>query len=181
VPELNIEIGGKWVKHSHIILLGIFLLGAILISGCNADQNAAQAKNGDIVEVDYTGTLENGTVFDTSEGREPLKFTLGEGQMIPGFEQAVLGMKVGESKTVTIPADEAYGPYNDDLVQVINREDLPAGLDPYVGQQLQGPRPGGGTGVGTVTNVTDTTITVDFNHFLAGKDLTFEIELVSIQ
>lgn len=169
------------VKRSHIILLGVFLLGAILISGCNADQNAAQAKNGDIVQVHYTGTLENGTVFDTSVEREPLEFTLGEGQMIPGFEQAVLGMKIGESKTVTIPADEAYGPYSDDLVQVVNREDLPPDLDPYVGQQLQGAQPGGGISVGTVTNVTDTTITVDFNHFLAGKDLTFEIELMSIQ
>ena len=169
------------VKYSHIILLGVFLLGAILISGCNADQDAAQAKNGDIVEVHYTGTLEDDTVFDTSVGREPLKFTLGAGQMISGFEQAVLGMKVGELKTVTIPADEAYGPYNDDWVQVVNREDLAPGLDPEVGQQLQGPLPGGGTGIGTVTNVTDTTITLDFNHRLAGKDLTFEIELMSIQ
>jgi len=169
------------VKHSHIILLGVFLLGAILISGCNADQNAAQAKNGDVVEVEYTGTLEDDTVFDTSVGREPLKFTLGQGQMIPGFEQAVLGMKVGELKTVTIPADEAYGPYSDDLVRVVNREDLQPGLDPYVGQQLQGVRPDGEIGIGTVTNVTDTTITVDFNHHLAGKDLTFEIELMSIQ
>jgi len=169
------------VKHSHIILLGIFLLGAILISGCNAAQNAAQAKNGDIVEVHYTGTLENGTVFDTSAGREPLKFTLGAGQMIPGFEQAVLGMKIGESKTVTIPADEAYGPYRDDMVQVINREELTNIPNPEVGQQLYGSQPGGGTITGTITNVTDTTVTVDFNHRLAGKDLTFEIELVSIQ
>jgi len=169
------------VKYRNIILLGILLLGAILISGCNAEQNAAQAKNGDVVQVDYTGTLENGTVFDTSVGGEPLNFTLGEGQVIPGFEQAVLGMKVGESKTFTIPADEAYGQYRDDLVQVINREDLPAGLDPEVGEQLQGPRPDGGTGICTVTNVTDTTVTVDFNPPLAGKDLTFEIKLLSIQ
>ena len=169
------------VKHSHVILLGVFLLGAILIPGCNADQNAAQAQNGDIVEVHYTGTLENGTVFDTSAGREPLNFTLGEGQMIPGFEQAVLGMKIGESKTVTIPADEAYGPYRDDMIRVVNREDLQPGLDPYVGQQLQGYQPSGEISVGTVTNVTDTTITVDFNHHLAGEDLTFEIELMSIQ
>ena len=169
------------VKYSHIILLGIFLLGAILISGCNADQNAAQAKNGDIVEVHYTGTLENGTVFDTSVGREPLKFTLGAGQMIFGFEQAVLGMKIGESKNFTIPADEAYGPYDDDLLIVINREDLSPDLDPEVGQQLQMPGPSGGISVVTVTNVTDTTITVDANHPLAGEDLTFEIELMSIQ
>ena len=151
------------------------------MSGCNADQDAAQAKNGDIVEVHYTGTLENGTVFDTSEGRDPLKFTLGAGQMIPGFEQAVLGMKIGESKNFTIPADEAYGPYDDDLLIVINREDLSPDLDPEVGQQLQMPRPGGGISIVTVTNVTDTTITIDSNHFLAGKDLTFEIELMSIQ
>ena len=169
------------VKYSHIILLGIFLLGAILISGCNADQNAAQAKNGDIVEVHYTGTLENGTVFDTSEGREPLEFTLGQGQMIPGFEQAVLGMKIGESKNFTIPADEAYGPYSDDMVQIINREELTDIPNPEVGQQLYGSQTDGTTITGTITNVTDTTVTVDFNHFLAGKDLTFEIELMSIQ
>ena len=82
------------MKCRHIILLVILLLGAILISGCNAEQNAAQAKNGDIVQVDYTGTLENGTVFDTSEGGEPLEFTLGEGKMIPKFEQAVLGLSL---------------------------------------------------------------------------------------
>jgi len=165
------------VKYRHVILLGILLLGAILISGCTA----AQAKNGDTVKVDYTGTLENGTVFDTSVGGEPLNFTLGEGQMIPGFEKAVLGMKVGESKTVTIPADEAYGQYNDNWVEVVNRENLTNIPNPEVGEQLQGPRPDGGTGICTVTNVTNTTITVDFNNPLAGKDLTFEIELISIQ
>lgn len=169
------------VKYRHVILLGILLLGAILISGCNAEQNAAQAKNGDVVQVDYTGTLENGTVFDTSVGREPLNFTLGEGQMIPGFEQAVLGMKVGESKTFTIPADEAYGQYSDDLVVVINREELTNIPDPEVGQQLYGSQTDGTTITGTITNVTDTTVTVDFNPPLAGENLTFEIELVSIQ
>ncbi len=169
------------MKYRHIILLGILLLGAILISGCNAEQNAAQAKNGDVVQVDYTGTLENGTVFDTSVGREPLNFTLGEGQMIPGFEQAILGMKVGESKTVTIPASEAYGPYRDDLVRVINREELTNIPNPEVGQQLYGSQTNGTTITGTITNVTDTTITVDFNPPLAGKNLTFEIKLISIQ
>ena len=165
------------VKYRHIILLGILLLGAILISGCNA----AQAKNGDTVKVDYTGKLENGTVFDTSEGREPLNFTLGEGKMIPGFEKAVLGMKVGESKTVTIPADKAYGQYNDNWVVVVNRENLTNIPNPEVGEQLQGPRPDGKAGVCTVINVTNTTITVDFNSPLAGKNLTFEITLISIQ
>jgi len=165
------------VKYRHIILLVILLLGAILISGCNA----AQAKNGDTGKVDYTGKLENGTVFDTSEGREPLNFTLGEGKMIPGFEKAVLGMKVGESKTVTIPADKAYGQYNDNWVVVVNRENLTNIPNPEVGEQLQGPRPDGKAGVCTVINVTNTTITVDFNSPLAGKNLTFEITLISIQ
>jgi len=165
------------VKYRHIILLVILLLGAILISGCNA----AQAKNGDTVKVDYTGKLENGTVFDTSEGREPLNFTLGAGQVIPGFEQAVLGMKVGESKNVTIPVDEAYGEYNDTLVVVVNRENLTNIPNPEVGQQLYGSQTDGTTITGTITNVTDTTITVDFNPPLAGKNLTFEIKLISIQ
>ena len=165
------------MKYRHIILLVILLLGAILISGCNA----AQAKNGDTVKVDYTGKLENGTVFDTSEGREPLNFTLGAGQVIPGFEQAVLGMKVGESKNVTIPVDEAYGEYNDTLVVVVNRENLTNIPNPEVGQQLYGSQTDGTTITGTITNVTDTTITVDFNPPLAGKNLTFEIKLISIQ
>ena len=169
------------VKYRHIILLVIFLLGAILISGCNAGLNAAQAKNGDTVKVDYTGKLENGTVFDTSEGREPLNFTLGAGQVIPGFEKAVLGMKVGESKNVTIPVDEAYGEYNDTLVVVVNRENLTNIPNPEVGQQLYGSQTDGTTITGTITNVTDTTITVDFNPPLAGKNLTFEIKLISIQ
>ena len=165
------------VKYRHVILLGILLLGAILISGCNA----AEAKNGDIVQVDYTGTLEDGTVFDTSVGGEPLEFTLGEGRMIPGFEQAILGMKVGESKTFTILADDAYGQYSDAKVQVINREELTNIPNPEVGQQLYGSQTDGTTITGTITNVTDTTVTVDFNPPLAGKNLTFEIKLISIQ
>jgi peptidylprolyl isomerase len=101
--------------------------------------------------------------------------------MIPGFEQAILGMKVGESKTVTIPADEAYGQYRDDLVRVINREELTNIPNPEVGQQLYGSQTDGTTITGTITNVTNTTITVNFNDPLAGKDLTFEIKLISIQ
>lgn len=166
------------VEKSHIVLLGIFLLGAILISGCNGGPTA---EDGSVVQVHYTGTLNDGTIFDTSVGREPLEFTLGEGQMIPGFEEAVLGMKIEESKTVTISANDAYGPHRSDLILVINREDLPTGLNPEVGQQLQMTRADGGTSIVTVTDISDTTITVDANHPLAGKDLTFEIELVGIQ
>ncbi|MBA7608455.1 Trigger factor [subsurface metagenome] len=169
------------VKNSHIVLLGILLSGAIFVSGCNAERDIAQAENGNIVQVHYTGTLEDGTVFDTSVGREPLQFTLGAGQMISGFEQAVLGMKIGESKTVTIPAKDAYGPRRDDLILVVPREELPGELTPEVGQQLQMTRGDGGISIVPIIDVSETTITIDANHHLAGKDLVFEIELVGIQ
>ena len=139
------------------------------------------ASDGDAVRVHYTGTLEDGTTFDTSIGSDPLEFTLGEGSMIPGFEQAVYGLKVGQSKTVTIPAEEAYGPHRDDLVIVVEREQLPADLDPKVDQQLPMQQTDGRTAVVIVTDVSETTITVDANHLLAGKDLIFEIELVEIK
>jgi peptidylprolyl isomerase len=149
-----------------------------MMTGCGA----AQAKNGDTVQVNYTGKLADGTVFDSSVGREPLEFTLGAGQMIPGFEKAVFGMKVGEKKTVTIPVDEAYGPHRDDLVIEVPRDKLPAGLTPEVGQQLGVKQADGSTAVVTITNVSDNnTVTIDANHPLAGKDLTFEIELVKIK
>jgi len=167
------------LKNSHIFLLGILLLGAILISGCNGGPNTAQ--NGNIVQVHYTGTLQDGTMFDTSVGREPLEFTLGEGRVIPGFEQAVLGMRIGESKTVTIPVKDAYGPHNADMTLVVSREELPGDITPEVGQQLEITGSDGGTIIVIITEVSDTTVTLDANHPLAGKDLTFEIELVSIE
>ncbi|MBM3141602.1 MAG: peptidylprolyl isomerase [Chloroflexi bacterium] len=145
--------------------------------GCGA----AQAKNGNTVQVDYTGKLADGTVFDTSVGREPLEFTLGAGQLIPGFEKAVLGMKVGEKKTVTIPADEAYGPHRDEQVVELSREELPSDLTPQVGQQLVVTQQDGRQIIVVITEVSDETVTIDANHPLAGKDLTFEIELVKIQ
>jgi peptidylprolyl isomerase len=154
-------------------------LGAILISGCNGGSGIAQ--NGDIVQVHYIGTLQDGTVFDTSIGREPLEFTLGEDRMIPGFEQAVLGMKVGESKTVDIPEEDAYGPHNAALTLVVSREELPEDMTPEVGQQLEIAGSDEGTIMVIITEVTDTTVTLDANHPLAGKDLTFEITLVNIE
>ena len=162
------------------LLLITLLSGIVLLTnGCNG--GSAIASDGDTVRVHYTGTLEDGTTFDTSVGREPLEFTLGEGKMIPGFEKAVYGLKVGKSKTVTIPAEEAYGLHRDDLVTIVEREQLPADLDPKVDQQLQMQQTDGRTAVVIVTDVSETTITVDANHPLAGKDLTFEIELVEIK
>ena len=163
------------MKRSHIVL-AVILTIAVMVTGCAA----AQVKNGDTVQVQYTGKLADGTVFDSSAERGPLEFTLGAGQLIPGFEKAVLGMKVGEKKTVTIPADEAYGPRREDMILEVPREKLPSGITPEVGLLLETNRPDGGTMVVVITNVTDTTVTIDANHPLAGKDLTFEIELVKI-
>ena len=124
---------------------------------------------------------EDGTVFDTSENREPLEFTLGEGNVIPGFEKAVQGMEEGESKTATIPTDEAYGQRRDDLVLSVSKEQLPADLDPQVGQRLQMQAGDGQTFQVVISEVEDESVEVDANHPLAGEDLTFDIELVEIQ
>jgi peptidylprolyl isomerase len=139
------------------------------------------AKDGNTVKVHYTGTLGDGTVFDTSVEREPLEFTLGEGKVIPGFEEAVKGMKVGQSKTVTIPVDDAYGPRRDDLILEIERTQLPENLNPEVGQRLHMEQANGRQSIVTVTDVSQKTITLDANHPLAGADLTFELKLVEVK
>jgi len=165
------------VKNSYIVLAVILMIG-VLMTGCNA----AHAKIGDTVQVNYTGKLADGSIFDSSEGREPYEFTLGAGQAIPGFDKAILGMKVGEKKTVTIPADEAYGPHLDDMVVEVPREKLPSNIEPKVGQMLEATRPDGEKIGFIITNISDdNTVTLDANHPLAGKDLTFYIELVKIQ
>lgn len=137
-------------------------------------------KQGDEVKVNYTGRLDDGTVFDSSEGREPLAFTVGNGQVIPGFDAAVDGMEIGDSKTITIPCAEAYGPYREDMVLKVPREQLPEGLDPEVGQQLQMGQSQEDMLIVSVTEVAAESITLDANHPLAGKDLTFDVELVEI-
>ncbi len=139
-----------------------------------------QAKNGDTVKVHYTGKLDNGTVFDTSENREPLEFTVGEGQVIPGFENAVVGLQPGESKTAQIPADEAYGEHHEEMVIQVPRDQFPPDVEPEVGQQLQVRQQNGQSFVVNVTDVSDDTVTLDANHPLAGQNLTFDISLVDI-
>jgi len=140
----------------------------------------AKAKNGDTVKVHYTGKLDDGTVFDSSLDREPLSFTLGEGQLIPGFEAAVIGMEVGDSTTAKIPSAEAYGPVKEDMIARIGKDQLPDGLNPEVGQKLQVPQNNGQVLIVTITDVDESHITLDANHPLAGKDLTFDIELVEV-
>jgi len=139
-----------------------------------------EAKLGDTVRVHYTGKLEDGTVFDSSLDRDPVEFTLGAGQVIPGFEQAVVGMSPGESKTVEVPADQAYGPYREELVQEIDRELVPEDLKLEVGQQLALRLSPGRSIRVTVTKLTESKVTLDANHPLAGKDLTFDLQLVEI-
>ena len=138
------------------------------------------AKSGDKVKIHYTGTLEDGTQFDSSSGRDPLEFSLGGGEVIPGFDAAVTGMSVGESKSVTITPENAYGERHEQLVQQVPRDALPEEMDPAIGMQLQSQSPDGQVMNLVITEVADDTITVDANHPLAGFDLTFAIELVEI-
>lgn len=139
-----------------------------------------QAKSGDTVKIHYTGTLDDGTQFDSSAGRDPLEFEVGSGQVIPGFDKAVEGMGVGESRKVNITADDAYGPRHEQMVQEVPKTALPDGLEPVEGMTLQAQNQQGQAMQLTVTAVSEDTITVDGNHPLAGKALNFEIELVEI-
>jgi peptidylprolyl isomerase len=140
----------------------------------------AHAKKGDTVRVHYTGKLDDGTVFDTSRERHPLQFTLGNGQVISGFESAVTGMNVGESKTTIIPMEQAYGPRRDDMIVIVKRDQLPPDLSAKVGQRLEITQTNNQVVLVTVTGVSESSITLDSNHPLAGKTLTFDLELLEI-
>lgn len=140
----------------------------------------SQAKSGDTVKIHYTGTLDDGTQFDSSSGRDPLEFQLGSGQVIPGFDKAVEGMTVGDSKSVRIEAVDAYGERHEQLVQTVPKSALPDEIEPAVGMALQSQSPEGQIMNLTVTEVAVDSITVDANHPLAGQALTFAIELVSV-
>lgn len=164
----------------------------------------AQAKSGDKVKVHYTGTLEDGSIFDTSEGfiehptdkscgcgsngdcaseshaTGPMEFVIGAGHLIPKFEAAVVGLEPGQSITVTIPADDAYGQHAEEMVAVIDRSEIPADINPEPGHQMEVILEDGSPLPVLVTEVTDTNITLDANHPLAGRDLTFAIRLIEI-
>jgi len=140
----------------------------------------AEVKANDTVKVHYTGRLNNGTVFDSSLGREPLEFTIGQKMVIPGFEEGVIGMTVGETRTVSIASQDAYGPYLEDLVGSIRRAQIPPNIDLQVGAMLQMQTPDGGNMLVVIKDLTDEMVTLDANHPLAGKDLAFEINLLEI-
>jgi len=139
-----------------------------------------QVKQGDNVKVNYTGKLQDGQIFDSSEGIDPLQFTVGSGEVIPGFDQAVIGLEPGAKTTVHIAPHDAYGPRNEDLVATVKKADLPEDLEYSLGSQLQVSQEDGNMFVVTVTEVTDEAITLDANHPLAGQTLIFDIELVEI-
>jgi len=135
-------------------------------------------KAGDTIRMDYTGRLENGEVFDSSVGRQPLEFTVGQGQLIPGIEKAVLGMQTGERKTVTLSPEEAYGPRRDDLIVEVPLSKIPPDLNPEEGMQLQMTDQQGGTIPAVIFEVLDDSIRIDINHPLAGKTLIFDMQIV---
>ncbi|OGO17739.1 MAG: hypothetical protein A2Z02_00110 [Chloroflexi bacterium RBG_16_48_7] len=149
-------------------------------SSSSSTGDSRQVKNGDIIQVNYTGTLQDGTKFDTSIGRGAFEFAVGKHQVIEGFETGVIGMKVGEKKVVKILAEQAYGQYRKDLVITTLKKDFKAGVNLTVGTVVNSVDQNGNPFQATVIKIEGDTVTVDANHPLAGKDLTFEIELVKI-
>lgn len=139
-----------------------------------------EVKSGDTVKVHYTGKLENGKVFDSSESREPIEFTIGGGKVIAGFEEGILGMQTGDKKTITVSPEQAYGPRRDELIKVVNKSDFPEDIEPAIGLQLQVQQQGGNVIVVVVTDISEDDVTLDANHPLAGNTLFFDIELVEI-
>ena len=140
----------------------------------------ASAQAGDTVRVHYTGKLDDGTVFDSSAGSDPIEFVIGDHQVIPGFEDGVTGMAIGETKTITIPFDQAYGAYDDELVLDVPRAQFPDHITPEVGEALQLQQPDGNVITVIISEVSDEAVTLDANHPLAGEDLTFDLELAEI-
>ncbi len=138
-------------------------------------------QNGNRVRVHYTGRLDDGEVFDSSQGGTPLAFTVGSGQVIPGFEKGVIGMAVGDTKTVRIPCADAYGEHQNDGIMEVPRGEFPPDMPLDIGSRVQGQQQSGEVVSFTIVSVTDDTITLDANHPLAGKDLTFDLTLVSIE
>ncbi len=139
-----------------------------------------QVKNGDTVRVHYHGKLDDGSTFDSSEGRDPLEFTVGSGQVIKGFDDALVDMQVGDKKTVQIPVDNAYGHRNDDMMMEYPKAEFPADMNPQVGMELHMSDNTGNVFPVVIAEVKEDVVLLDANHPLAGKDLVFDIELVSI-
>lgn len=137
-------------------------------------------KNGDTVKAHFTGRLENGEAFTRSEDENPLEFTLGTGELIPGVERGIVGMEVGEKKTIPVPPEQAYGPRREELVVEVKRNDIPENIDPALGKHLLLQTPEGDSITAIITDIGKDTVTLDANHPLAGVTLFFDLELVEI-
>ncbi len=144
------------------------------------EYSMSQVKENSTLKVNYTGKLSDGQIFDTSEGKEPIEFTLGEGRLIPGFEKGLIDMKLNEKKTITIVKEEAYGEVNQDLIQEVKKTELPQDMAPEVGMGLVSKSPDGREMNLMVVEVKEESIVIDGNHPLAGKDLIFDLEVVEI-
>lgn len=169
------DVQGKFVPFS----IDIINLMILMVKN-RKEVIMAQVKNGDTVKIHYTGKLEDDTLFDSSVNREPLQFTLGEGKIIPGFEKAVIGMNPGESKNVKIPPDQAYGSHRQELVAEIERDRFPENMRLEVDETINLRQPDGRIVSVKIVNMTETRITLDANHPLAGRELSFDIKLVEI-
>ena len=166
----------------YLKLLGLIVIIVALVYGIsfNLGGNKMPVKQGDKVKIEYKGTLDNGTVFDSSEGREPLEFEVGAGQVIPGFEKAVIDMEKGQEKEIHIPVEEAYGQHKDDLIKDFPRENLPKEQEPQVGMSLMMTLQTGQQVPAKIIEVNETSVKLDLNHPLAGKALNFHIKVVDI-
>ena len=173
------------MKIINLVLASVLMVAAVTLVSCSGSSSGStntsrQVNNGDIIQVNYTGKLQDGTKFDTSIGRGAFEFAVGKHQVIEGFENAVIGMKVGEKKVVKIPPEQAYGQYRKELVFTTLKKDFKAGVTPEVGMIVNSVDQAGNPFKATIIKIEGDTITVDANHPLAGKELTFEIELLKI-
>ena len=156
-------------------VLVVFVLGFLIIGG-----NGNMIEKGSKIKLHYTGTLEDGTIFDSSKDKEPLEFEVGAGQVIPGFDEGVIGLKAGEKKTINIPADKAYGQYDEKRMGEYPKENVPKDMELKVGAKMFLQSPDGGVALATIKEIKEEVVVLDLNHPLAGKDLTFEVEIIEV-
>lgn len=179
--EVNLKEALGIYKHAAVTRLPGAIGNCFCFDNCKMKGDTMpQAKTGDTVKVHCTGKLDDGTTFMTSVGREPVRFTIGRDNILADVEEAVIGMNTGQSKTVNIPAESAYGPYREDLQQTMDRSMIPAGMTPQPGQKLKIIQKDGQEVMVTITDFSESSVTLDANHPLAGQDLTFDIELIEI-
>ncbi len=162
---------------SSILLVGVVLVALLVVLG----GSGKTIQEGSNVKLHYTGTLNDGTVFDSSEGKDPLEFTVGEGQVIPGFEKELMGMKAGDKKTLNILTEDAYGERDEQRVGDYPKENIPEGMEIEVGSKVFLQAPEGGIAFATILKIGEEIVVLDLNHPLAGQDLTFEVEILEVQ